>query len=74
MSPQPTSHFIYRRSPPHLIRLTVLGYLLAPSALVAQAHSGLSELVERLAAMTAVTGYEQHMVDTLLGLLPGAGP
>lgn len=31
-----------------------------------------SELAIRLAGMTAVTGYEQAMVDTLLTLLPGA--
>jgi putative aminopeptidase len=32
----------------------------------------LPALAERLAAMTAVTGYEQSMVDSLLALLPGA--
>jgi len=31
-----------------------------------------SDLAIRLAGMTAVTGYEQAMVDTLLSLLPGA--
>ena len=29
-------------------------------------------MVTRLAALTAVTGYERTMVDTLLRLLPGA--
>jgi len=32
----------------------------------------LSELSERLTAMTAVTGYEQSVIDSLLALLPGA--
>jgi len=72
MSPQPTSHFACIRSPFSLIRLSFLGYLLVPSVLVAQADSALPGLVERLAAMTAVTGYEQRMVDTLVTLLPGA--
>jgi putative aminopeptidase FrvX len=31
-----------------------------------------TDLAVRLAAMTAVTGYEQAMVDTVLSLLPGA--
>ena len=34
--------------------------------------SAAAELALRLAGMTAVTGYEQAMVDTLLSLLPGA--
>ena len=39
----------------------------------AQASSpALSDLVLRLAGMTAVTGYEQPMIDSLLALVPGA--
>ncbi len=72
MSRQPTSHFAHRASALSVIRLTVLGYLLAPPALVAQTDSALPGLIERLAAMTAVTGYEQPMADTLVTLLPGA--
>jgi putative aminopeptidase FrvX len=33
---------------------------------------GAAELAQRLAGMTAVTGYEKAMVDTVLSLLPGA--
>jgi putative aminopeptidase len=36
------------------------------------ADSGLSELAIRLAGMTAVTGYEQRVIDSLIALLPGA--
>ncbi len=72
MSPQPTSHFAHRRSPPIPIRPGFLGFLLAPPGLLAQADSALPGLVERLAAMTAVTGYEQRLTDTLIALLPGA--
>jgi hypothetical protein len=72
MSPQPTSHFARRASAFTVIRLTFLGCLGAPAALAAQADSALPGLIERLAAMTAVTGYEQRMADTLVALLPGA--
>ncbi len=44
-----------------------------PHGLCAQtASASAAELAVRLAGMTAVTGYEQAMVDTLLTLLPGA--
>jgi putative aminopeptidase FrvX len=47
--------------------------LLGGGRLAAQdADPPLSDLAARLAAMTAVTGYEQRMVDSLLALLPGA--
>jgi hypothetical protein len=72
MSPQPTSRFRYPRSTFSPIRLSLLSSLLAPSVLVAQADSALPGLVERLSAMTAVTGYEQHVADTLMTLLPEA--
>jgi putative aminopeptidase FrvX len=38
----------------------------------AQSVNSLSTLAARLASITAVTGYERDMVDTLLRLLPGA--
>ena len=45
----------------------------AAGRLVAQAPAAsAADLAIRLAGMTAVTGYEQAMVDTLLTLLPGA--
>lgn len=72
MNPQPTSHVAPRRCPSILVRLAFLGYVLAPPALVAQADSTLPGLIDRLTAMTSVTGYEQRMVDTLVALLPGA--
>jgi hypothetical protein len=55
-------------------RLTVsLLCALPAGALPAQAPpSSPGDLAIRLAGMTAVTGYEQAMVDTLLALLPGA--
>jgi putative aminopeptidase len=52
--------------------------VVAAGPLVAQApsstskSSNLPDLAARLAAITAVTGYEQAAVDTLLRLLPGA--
>jgi endoglucanase len=36
------------------------------------AQSGVGDLAFRLSAQSAVTGYEQRMVDTVLALLPGA--
>jgi putative aminopeptidase FrvX len=48
--------------------LSLLGGRLAAQG----ADPTLLDLATRLAAMTAVTGYEQDMVDSLLTLLPGA--
>jgi putative aminopeptidase FrvX len=48
---------------------TVLGSRAASSQ---QAERGLSELAVRLAGMTAVTGFEQSMLDSLRALIPGA--
>ncbi len=45
--------------------------LLAPP-LRAQSAPGAAAIAERLARLTAVSGYEQAMIDTLLALLPGA--
>jgi putative aminopeptidase FrvX len=50
--------------------VAVLSGVAAP-ALYPQ-ERGPGALAERLAAMTAVTGYEQAMVDSLLRLVPGA--
>src|ERR1051326_8587540 len=72
MSSRLTSYFANSLSPPVLVQLTLLGCLLAPPALLAQVDAALPGLMERLAAMTAVTGYEQRMADTLLTLLPGS--
>ena len=46
---------------------------LAGSPLAAQEReAALPDLAVRLATMTAITGYEQRLVDSLLALLPGA--
>jgi putative aminopeptidase FrvX len=53
----------------------VIGTLLLGVAPVSRARaqeSSVSTIAVRLTSMTAVTGYEQAMVDTLLGLLPGS--
>jgi putative aminopeptidase FrvX len=72
MSPPPTSR-LARRVPSRILsRLSFLASLLSPASLPAQADSGLPNLVRQLASMTAVTGYEQPMADTMLALLPGA--
>jgi putative aminopeptidase FrvX len=42
------------------------------SDVAAQSTSGLDSLAGRLAGMTAVTGYEQRVADTLLALLAGS--
>lgn len=53
--------------------LVLLPVLLHSPPLAAQtADSSLTSLVLRLAGMTAVTGYEQAMADSLRTLLPGA--
>lgn len=62
-------------SPPMLRPLVLgagvlLGSIL-PVTVGAQDRDSLSALTRRLAAVAAVTGYEQALVDTLLRLLPG---
>lgn len=57
-------------------RWIVLGLAIALTAgldlpLAAQA-GGAAQLAQRFAGMTAISGYEQAMVDTVLSLLPGA--
>jgi putative aminopeptidase FrvX len=53
--------------------LLILSAAIGGTTLEAQAPlPQLEALAERLAAMTAVAGYEQAMGDSLLGLLPGA--
>jgi putative aminopeptidase FrvX len=54
------------------VRLIVLPLLVLTPALAAQGPPPLDPLAARLAAMTAVAGYEQAMADSLLRLLPGA--
>ncbi|MGH7674158.1 MAG: hypothetical protein ACREMV_02705, partial [Gemmatimonadales bacterium] len=50
----------------------MLTLALAPVAGPAQAPAGVAELAVRLAGMTAVTGYERGMADSLVALLPGS--
>ena len=55
--------------------MAALALLLAAAAgrVVAQTPDpGLPDLAARFAAMTAVTGYEQRMIDSLIALVPGA--
>src|SRR5690242_18939785 len=54
------------------LALTLLVTGPAPSVAAQTADASAAELAVRLAGMTAVTGYEQAMVDTLLTLRPGA--
>ena len=54
-----------------LITATLLGWV-GPASAGAQEPERVSALAIRLASLSAVTGYEQALVDTLLGLLPGA--
>ena len=42
------------------------------AAIPARAQTSVADLAVRLSSMSAVTGYEQRMVDTVLTLLPGA--
>ncbi len=44
----------------------------SPDRLTAQSGGGVAGLAVRLASMTAVTGYEQAIGDSLLALLPGS--
>jgi putative aminopeptidase FrvX len=53
------------------LAVAFLGLGAAP-ARAQRAEPTLPSLAERLTGMTAVTGYEQAMVDSLLALLPGA--
>lgn len=54
------------------MRFGICALMLLPVALQAQEPPPLDNLVKRFAAMTAVSGYEQRMADTLITLLPGA--
>ncbi len=58
------------------IGLAVLAAVLLTAAsldrLTAQGGGGVAGLAVRLASMTAITGYEQAMGDSLLALLPGS--
>ncbi len=48
----------------------MVGVCLGPRAVTAQ--DSLDSLAARLVGMTAVSGYEQAVIDTMVGLLPGA--
>jgi putative aminopeptidase FrvX len=55
--------------------VVALAFLLSGQISMTRAQAadpGLPELAVRLAGMTAVTGYEQRVVDSLIALLPGA--
>ena len=54
------------------LALTVLVTGPVPGLVAQTAGASAADLAVRLAGMTAVTGYERAMVDTLLTLLPGA--
>ena len=55
------------------LALSFLAGIAAPGSVRGQAAgTDLPELATRLAAMTAVTGYEQRLVDSIVALLPGA--
>ena len=56
-----------------VLALSLVVFLAGAPRLAAQsAEPTLPDLATRLAAMTAVTGYEQRMIDTLVTLVPGA--
>jgi putative aminopeptidase FrvX len=55
---------------PRALGLISASAFLAASPALAQTSA--ADLAARLSAMSAVTGYEQRMVDTMLTLLPGA--
>jgi hypothetical protein len=69
---QPTSHLQLRLPSSLATRLFFFVGLLLPASLPAQTDS-FPALVQRFSSMTAVTGYEQRMADTLVKLLAGAG-
>ena len=53
------------------LALSLLAGVAAPAQVRGQS-ADLPELATRLAAMTAVTGYEQRLVDSIVALVPGA--
>jgi putative aminopeptidase FrvX len=61
-----TSHLVFPRWPAFGVILALPGLAQAQ-----QDHADVAALAARLAALSAVTGYEQAMVDTVLRLLPG---
>ena len=60
------------RDAPGMIRRGLAGAVITLSCAAPLHAQDPVSLTARLAAMTAVTGYEQDMVDTLLSLVPGA--
>jgi putative aminopeptidase FrvX len=55
-----------------LITLFLVGLVAARKSEAQAGNSSVSGLAARLASISAVTGYEQAMVDTVLRLLPGS--
>lgn len=60
------------RCAPLVLGASVLLWVTQAASAGAQERDSLSILASRLASITAVTGYEQALVDSLLRLLPGA--
>ena len=59
-------------SSPALVTLFLVGLVAARESRAQADDSSLAGLTARLASSSAVTGYEQAMVDTILHLLPGS--
>jgi putative aminopeptidase FrvX len=59
-------------SSPARVTLFLLGVVMARESWAQADVGSVSSLATRLASLSAVTGYEQAMVDTILRLLPGS--
>jgi len=54
-----------------VLALSLLATVAAPPPASGQSEAtGLPDLATRLAAMTAVTGYEQRVMDSIVALIP----
>ena len=60
------------RSSPALVTLFLVGVVAVRESRAQSDDSSVAGLTTRLASLSAVTGYEQAMVDTILHLLPGS--
>ena len=59
-------------SSPTFVTLFLLGVVAARESVAQADDSSVSSLAARLSSLSAVTGYEQAVVDTILRLLPGS--
>ncbi len=59
-------------SSPALVTLFLVGLVAARESRAQAGDSSVSGLAARLASLSAVTGYEQAMVDTIIRLVPGS--